>query len=68
MGAACRRVGSGRPTGQVDEDVAAVVREKPLGARRAGGEPASQDTQEVLHRHLGNRTKGGARGRGRAGP
>lgn len=39
-------------TGQVYEDVAAVVREEAFGARGAGREPAGQNTQEVLHRHL----------------
>ena len=57
-----RRVGLGQRTGQVDEDVAAIVGEQPFGARCAGGKPARQDTQEVLHCHLGGyKAKGGSR-------
>lgn len=42
-------------TGQVYEDVAAVVREEAFGARSAGRQPAGQNTQEVFHRHLKHR-------------
>lgn len=47
-------------TGQVYEDVAAVIREEAFGARSAGWQPSSQNTQEVLHCHLkhGQNTKG----------
>lgn len=38
--------------GQVYEDVAAVIREEAFGARSAGWQPSSQNTQEVLHCHL----------------
>lgn len=39
-------------TCQVYEDVAAVIREEPFGARSAGRQPSSQNTQEVFYSHL----------------
>ena len=36
----------------VDEHVAAVVGEEPLGGRRGGLQPAGQQTHQFLHRHL----------------
>lgn len=42
-------------TCQVNEDVAAVVREEAFGARRAGRQPSSQNSQEVLHSDLKQR-------------
>lgn len=48
-------------TCQVYEDVAPVIREEAFRAWSAGRQPSSQNTQEVLHRHLksGQDTKNG---------